>query len=142
MKNKRVLIPWEAYNLWEIKSSMLAEYIKTFHASKFWIFHISLCGEIPASRNGYTINQPAHLKLHQLYITMMQNSSTIVKEILLLKLMTEIFYLLNSLINHWKHFTTKWKNRKKTPDKSWPKCAEWDFLGGNLKWYPTKIFST
>lgn len=92
---------------------MLAEYIKTFHASKFWIFHISLCGEIPASRNGYTINQPAHLKLHQLYITMMQNSSTIVKEILLLKLMTEIFYLLNSLINHWKHFTTKWKNRKK-----------------------------
>lgn len=94
---------------------MLAEYIKTFHASKFLIFHISLCREIPASRNGYTINQPAHLKLHQLYITMMQNSSTIVKEILLLKLMTEIFYLLNSLINHWKHFTTKWKNRRKKP---------------------------
>lgn len=95
---------------------MLAKYIKTFHASKFWIFHISLCREIPASRNGYAINQPAHLKLHQLYITMMQNSSTFIKEILLLKLMTEIFYLLNSLINHWKHFTTKWKKKRKKTD--------------------------
>lgn len=54
--------------------------------------------------------------------------------------MIEIFYLFNFLINYWKYFIIKWKNRKKILDKLWFKCVEWDFFGGNLKWYLIKIF--